>query len=98
MCGASAQAWLGVDYEPGQHDVRRQRAGTGEVVEGPVEDHEAQSAAEHDPDGGPGDELFQLCRVEADRMAFDDPDGVAPAAENAGDIGERIPTKVEAPA
>ena len=83
---------------PELHDLRRMREEIGRVVE----QHVADPAAEDDAERHPQDEVVEIDdgqrRLAApEPFGADDGAGVDPAAENADDIGERIPADRERP-
>jgi hypothetical protein len=62
-----------------------------------VEQHVADAAAEDDAQRGPDKKVVDVDRPRDHRRLLGDPERIAPADDQAGDIGERIPAKREGP-
>ena len=79
------------------------RVGVQTVIDGAVEEHVAQPAADDDAEGDPQDQVVDLRRRDRRRPArpelrvADQADGVAPAQQDAGDIGQGVPADRERP-
>ena len=63
----------------------------GQVDAGLIEQHVAEAAAQHDAEGGPGQEVVHLQRRGDGGPEPDEAPHQAPADHQAGDIGEGIP-------
>jgi hypothetical protein len=63
----------------------------GEVVVRLVEEHVAEPSAEHDAERRPGQKIIDVGRLCDQRRPFGERDAIAPADDQPGDIGERVP-------
>src|SRR5260221_10307714 len=56
-----------------------------------IEQHVAETAAEHDPECRPDQKIVDVAPLDQARRAGREPEAITPAGEQPDDIGERVP-------